>query len=237
MPVSMMSLVLGFMIAMASVTTVANRQSRLQFLNGDQQERIQSGPLDIQMEYSKLSSEVTKLQAENTKLENAVGSQTDSAKVLNQNLQDAKVFAGLTDLEGPGIVITLRDNPKQPVPGFESNDTIHDIDVVKVVNELWSSGADAISVNNRRIGASTSIRCVGPVIHVDAVPIASPVVIRAIGDADTLMGGLNLPLGVLSEIRQTNPSMVQMEKASMLRLPAYSGPTSKRYAVVPKVKK
>ncbi len=235
MPVSLMCLVLGFMIAMARVTAGVSRQSRMSFIAGDQYDRVANGPIDIQQKYASLSSDVTKLQAEKTKLENALATQTGTAKVLNDNLQDVKAYAGLSDLEGPGIVITLRDSQK--LGGLATNDTIHDTDVLKVVNELWASGAEAISVNNHRVGASTSFRCVGPVIHVDAVPIASPVVIRALGDSETLQGGLNLPGGVLSEIRQTDANMVQIEMAKTMRLPAYSGPTSKKYSVVPKVKK
>jgi len=231
-----MCLVLGFMIAMARVTADARRGSRMSFANADQAARVLTPPLDVQVQYAKLQGEVSKLQSEKTKLENALGSQTAAAKVLNDNLQEVKIYAGLTDLEGPGIVVTLRDSLKQPT-GIATDVTIHDVDVVKVVNELWACGADAISVNNHRVGASTSIRCVGPVIHIDAVPIASPIVIRVIGDADTLLGGMNLPLGVLSEIRQTDPAMVQLERAKTMKLPAYSGPTTKRYATVPKVKK
>ena len=236
LPVSLMCVILGFMIAMARITGEASRGSRLSYATGDQQARLLTAPLDVQAQYAKLSTEVSKLQTEKTKLENALGSQTAAAKVLNDNLQEVKIYAGLTDLEGPGIVVTLRDSQKQPT-GIAADVTIHDVDVVKVVNELWACGADAISVNNHRVGASTAIRCVGPVIHIDAVPIASPIIIRVIGDADTLLGGMNLPLGVLSEIRQTDPAMVQMERAKSMRLPAYSGATTKKYAVVPKVKK
>ncbi len=235
-PITIMCFVLGFMIAMARVTGGASREGRSRFLEGDQQTRLATGPLDIQQRFAELNSEVKKLQSDKTKLENAVADQNNSTKVLNDNLQDAKVFAGLTDVEGPGVVVTLRDSTR-PVNGIPTDATIHDTDVLKVVNELWASGAEAISVNNHRDIVSTSYRCVGPVIHIDGVPIASPIVIRAIGDADTLMGGLNLPLGVLSEIRQTDPSMVQVEKATLMRLPAYTGATVKKYSIVPKVKK
>jgi uncharacterized protein YlxW (UPF0749 family) len=235
-PVTLMCLVLGIMIGLARVTG-PTRDSRSKFLRGQQQERVTSGPLDFQLQYAKLSDEVKMLQLKKTELEKAAASQSDTTKMLNENLQDAKLFAGLTELEGSGVVVTLRDSARPVGGGPPTDATIHDTDVLKVVNELWASGSEAISVNGHRVVGCTSFRCVGPVIHVDGVPIATPVVIRAIGDTDTLMGGLNLPLGVLSEIRQTDASMVQIEPAKFMLLPAYTGPTIKTHGKVPAPKK
>ena len=68
----------------------------------------------------------------------------------------------------------------------------------------------------------------------DGVRIASPVVIRAIGDAPTLIGGMNLPGGVLSEIRQSDSAMVEMTQMKKLQLPAFAGTTERKFGSVPK---
>ena len=68
-----------------------------------------------------------------------------------------------------------------------SENIIHDQDVLRVVNELWASGAEAISINNIRLGPNSSVRCVGPVVNVNGAKVASPIKIRAIGDQDTLL--------------------------------------------------
>lgn len=235
MPVSAMCVVLGFMIAMARVTGDA-RPTRLPLTGADQQNRIASGPIDLQESYTKLQSEVESLRAEKTRMENALASQTGSTKVLNDNLQEAKVFASLTEVAGPGIVVTLRDSPKRRTDIPENDQVIHDVDTLRVVNELFAAGAEAISVNNHRLAATSSIRCVGPVIHIDSVPIASPVIIRAIGDPKTLSGGVNIPFGILDELRSSDPGMVQVELVEQMRLPAYSGPTTRRHAQVPEAK-
>jgi uncharacterized protein YlxW (UPF0749 family) len=72
---------------------------------------------------------------------------------------------------------------------------------------------------------------------VDGIPVASPMIIRAIGDPGTLEGGLNLPNGVLFEIRQTDPDMVQIEQVKDMRIAAYGGSTDRRFAKVPEDKK
>lgn len=235
-PVSAMSLVLGFMIATAWVNK-ETRSSRVGLLGPSQGSRVQSGSIDMEEAVVNAQAEIAKLRGENTKLQNAMASQTSSTKALNDSLQETKILAGLTDLEGPGIRVELRDS-KKPASGiFPADLIIHDVDVLKVVNELWNAGAEAVSVNNHRIVGGTSFRCVGSVILVDNVRIASPVIIRAIGDPATLQGAIELPEGVLSDLKDIDPAMVTISKVDNQRLPAYAGSTATRIGKVPKESK
>ncbi|MBS1718422.1 MAG: DUF881 domain-containing protein [Armatimonadetes bacterium] len=231
-PVSGMCLVLGFLLSLAWTTNMARRD--LNAIDPDLGNRVSNGSIDLQQRYRDLQAELAKTRSEKTKLENAVASQTGQATVLNDDLQDLKFFAGLTEVTGPGVKVTLVDSNRSAALGSGGDTIIHDNDVVRVVNELLAAGAEAISVNNHRAGPGTSYRCVGPVLHVDGVPVASPVVIRAIGDPEALFGGLNLPIGVIAEIRSTDPSMVSIEKVSSMTLPPYAGTMTKRYAHVVK---
>ncbi|HVT13427.1 MAG TPA: DUF881 domain-containing protein [Fimbriimonadaceae bacterium] len=232
-PVSVLSMVLGFMVMTASITD-KTRASRLGLLGAAQAGRVASGTLDLQNEFLKISEEVKSLRAENDRLQKAIGDRTQATKVLNEGIQQAKAFAGLTDLQGPGVKVTLTDSHRTPIGTIQGNDSIiHDVDVLRVTNELFASGAEAIDVNGHRVVSTTSFRCVGPVIHVDGVPVASPVIIRAIGDPAAMEGGLNLPLGVLAEIRQTDPAMVQIEQVKDMRIAAYGGSTERKFAKVP----
>ena len=73
----------------------------------------------------------------------------------------------------------LSDVSKQRVPGIQQ--VILDRDLQLVVNSLWVSGAEAISVGGVRIGPNVTIRQAGGGILVDNQPISSPYVILAIG--------------------------------------------------------
>lgn len=236
-PVSCMCLILGFMICMAWVTQ-STRTSRQNYLPADQKIRVNEN-VDIEA-FAKMSSEVAKLQTEKTRLEKALSRHDGQSQVLNDSLQELKVFAGMTPVVGPGVVVTLRDSPKYAGTGLGANigvspdATIHDVDVLKVCNELIASGAEAVSVNNHRIAGNSSMRCVGTTILVNDVKIASPVVIRAIGDPNTIMGAMNMPGGALAEIRQTDPNMVQIETVKSQELPEFVGNTIRRYAKPPK---
>ena len=238
LPVSSMCLVLGFMICMAWVTQ-STRTSRQSYLPLDQKQRVSDLNGD-QEAVQKMSTEIAKLQTEKTRLEKALSTHDGESKVLNDSLQELKVFAGMTPVVGPGVVVTLRDSPKYAGTGMDHNlgvspdATIHDVDALKVVNELIAAGAEAVSVNNHRIAGNSSLRCVGNTILVNDVKIASPVVIRAVGDPNTIMGAMNMPGGVLAEIRQTDPNMVQIEAVKSQELPEYLGNTSRKYAKPPK---
>ena len=230
-PVSCLSIVLGFMLASAWVT-VKSRPTRLPLLNPDQSNRISSGPIDVQQESQQLAQEVAKLRQDKTNLENAMSNQNASTKTLNQNLQEAQLFAGLTPVQGPGVIVTLRDSKKPPTEYIQDY-IIHDGDVLRVVNELNNAGAEAVDVNGNRVVGRTNIRCVGSTIMVNYQVVASPIVIRAIGNPKTLTGAMNLPGGVLQELKQIDPSMVQMETAQSMIINAYTGSTADRFAHIP----
>ena len=78
------------------------------------------------------------------------------------------------DVQGP-----QSDVSKQRVEG--SQQVILDRDLQLVVNSLWVSGAEAISVGGVRIGPNVTIRQAGGGILVDNQPISSPYVILAVG--------------------------------------------------------
>lgn len=225
-PVAMMSLILGVGISLAWITNT-NRQTRLQNVEPDVAQRITAGQID-EIEFQKLTTEVRRLQLENTNYQEAISKRGEASQMLNDTLQKTKVWAGLTPVEGPGITITLKDSKKETA--LTDNDRIiHDSDVLRVVNELWAAGAEAIEINGDRMAAGSSVRCVGPVIHVDGRPIASPVMIRAIGNVDTLMGGMELPGGALDEIRQTDSDMVQIDRVKLHRFKAHTGSLTREF--------
>jgi uncharacterized protein YlxW (UPF0749 family) len=93
---------------------------------------------------------------------------------------DALSFAAAsTAVTGPGLTPNLSDVSKQRVNG--SQQIILDRDLQLVVNSLWASGAEAISVGGARIGPNVTIRQAGGAILVDNNPTSSPYTILAVG--------------------------------------------------------
>ena len=182
-----------------------------------------------------MENEIRQLRQKMTELENALATGTKQTKVLNDSLQAAKMLAGLVEVEGPGIELILRDSERRPAPGSTESllidlYIIHDYDLLRVVNELRQAGAEAIAINGQRLVATSAIRCVGPVIYINDIKMASPFVIHAIGDPNTLLGALKTPGGVLSDIIDADPKMVEMHARDRVRIPAYTGSTQFRFA-------
>ena len=169
-----------------------------------------------------------------TRLENSMVTDSKQRKILNDELQRLKIFSGLTEVRGPGLIVTLQDSKRRSTSARASfevvNGLIHDVDLQAILNELGQSGVEAISINNQRVIGKTALRCVGPTIHINNVPLVPPYVIQAVGEPDTLYGGVNLPSGVLEGIRRFDPDMVKLEKKQDLSLPAYTGSTEIKFA-------
>lgn len=153
--------------------------------------------------------------------------------VLTRELQHARLEAGLLPVKGPGIELVLEDSKRRPGPGEEDYFyLVHDIDLNQLMNELWSSGAEAIAVNEQRIVANSAIRCVGPTILINTRRLSPPYDVKAIGDPDTLMGGLKMRGGFLDAMAVSRAHGVGtvMSKKENLQLPAFNGPTVFHYA-------
>lgn len=108
---------------------------------------------------------------------------------LQNNLALQQVRAGITALEGPGIIVKLDDNNAglAAAPNDDPNRyVIHYENLLYIVNDLRNAGAEGISINGQRIVVSSEIRCVGNVIMVNTTRLAPPFEISAIGHPDNL---------------------------------------------------
>lgn len=117
---------------------------------------------------------------------------------MMKDLQEAKIEAGLSDVEGPGVVITLKN--LESVDQSSSKPIVQQVideDLLKIINEMNASGAEAISINDERLIASSEIRNAGDYININTNSYSVPFVINVIGKPETLLAGLHLNGGVL----------------------------------------
>ncbi len=178
---------------------------------------------------------ITALQERIAKYEAGVSSNSAQTRALSDDLKSAKFLAGLTAVKGPGIIVTLNDSkmpyPKDIPPGMVPQNIIHDTDINQTVNELKAAGAEAISVNDQRLIATSPVRCAGPTVYINNTMAAPPFVIKAIGDAKTLQAALNISGGEVDQINHFDPAMMKTQIASHLLIPAYSGVVQPKYAL------
>lgn len=155
--------------------------------------------------------------------------------LLNDEIEDLKILAGLTELKGSGIIVTLDDtraiNQIAADAGFYDPNVyvIHDSDILLVINELRAAGAEAISVNGQRITTATEIRCVGPVIQINGIRLTAPFKISAIGAPDLLASSLKLRGGIIDSIEQADIDVL-IEKSDSIIIPKSEGVIEYKYA-------
>lgn len=178
-------------------------------------------------------STITGLRQDNAKLVRTTSTGGSEAKVLAEALSRANSLAGLTAVQGPGLIVTLNDS-KNHVPGALPAaimpNLIHDSDINQAVNELKAAGAEAIAVNDQRLVATSPVRCAGPTVYVNNTPQTPPYIIKAIGSAKDLQTALNLQGGVADNLRVLDPSMIKIQKVAHVMIPAYSGAATPKYA-------
>ena len=79
------------------------------------------------------------------------------------------MLAASEAVHGPGIVIAAQSSSD----GREAG-RITDRDLQVLVNGLWYAGAEAVAINDNRVGTLTSIRTAGDAITVNFRSISSP---------------------------------------------------------------
>ncbi|MFI1196130.1 DUF881 domain-containing protein [Micromonospora sp. NPDC020750] len=148
--------------------------------------------------------------------------------------------AGFTALRGTGVVVELDDAPRRPEQGLPegaSNDdlVVHQQDVQAVVNALWAGGAEAMSIMNVRVLATSAVRCVGNTLLLHGRVYSPPFKIVAIGDPAALQQALAASEGVRVFKGVVNDfHLGYRETVSTVTVPAFEDSTALRAAKVPR---
>ncbi|MFE5892825.1 DUF881 domain-containing protein [Streptomyces sp. NPDC002285] len=105
------------------------------------------------------------------------------------------ILAGAVEVHGPGVKLIVNDAKEtvsggdgdpRATSGFSDTGRVRDRDMQRVVNGLWESGAEAISINGQRLTALSAIRAAGDAILVDNKPLVPPYTVLAVGDGERL---------------------------------------------------
>ena len=180
----------------------------------------------------KLQNEIADYKLRYEKIARQQTSGVRGSEGLERMLAEAKMLAGTVEVQGSGVIVTLHDSPKRVIAETREEDVsqyiVHDYDVLEVTNELFASGAEAVSVNGQRLVANSPIRCGGPIVLVNKVEVAPPFEIKAIGISKTLKGGLALPGGNIEGLFLLD--MIEVKEQVHITVPAYTGSTRFKWA-------
>lgn len=151
-------------------------------------------------------------------------SNQEASELLNQELLQAQMIAGLTDVRGDGVIITYAEDSN-----LEST-KIKNSDLIDLVNELRLAGAEAISINDQRIMNMTDIVNIyvegQEFILINKKRVTSPYTIKAIGDQKYLESSLTTKtIGFI-----TRHSNATLERRNNIVINKYNGDIKIKYA-------
>jgi uncharacterized protein YlxW (UPF0749 family) len=200
-------------------------------------ERIRNALIgDIQAESEtsdELAAQLEELRVEVNDARDEALAATAIGQLALEQLARAEQAAAAVPVTGPGLLVTLAnaepDADADPVGGSPEEDPrgrVRDGDLQLVVNALWAAGAEAVSINGQRLGATSAIRFAGEAVLVDFRPVTNPYEISAIGDPDTLSTRFlaSPEVGALAVISESFGLRFEFAKEDELSLPAASTP-------------
>lgn len=217
--------VLGFLAVIAVRVRPADPEGRLpdRYRLAALIERQESSAARLRDEVQQLREEVARLRAD------AAGRVPRTAE-LEEQLREMTTSAGLVAMRGPGVKVTLDDSHLDEAPTGNVNDlVIHSQDVQAVVNALWKSGAEAVSINRQRLVSTTAVLCVGNTLLLNGTVHSPPYVVHAVGasrdrfEADLLVRRLHTAADKFG-------LRFSVTREDNLEAPAYNGAATFKFA-------
>ena len=219
---------LGFLIA----AQLAAEGPRVRYTTQERSPLIETAT-KLQERQDELKVRILDLRDQIQDTEQAGEGSAELVRQLNDQLQEARIAAGLIPLTGTGIVLQLEDSQEPVAPGADEADYLVGArDLRSVVEELWAAGAEAIAINGERMTPTSAVIDVGPSILVNAAYLAGPYQITALGPED-LYPRLSASTGFVDLIRtraQGFGIQVSIAEPDAVDIPAFAGTVTLRYA-------
>lgn len=187
-----------------------------------------------------LYNEISKLKENNRELQKKINNYTRSdettekvSKDMTDELKKNLMLTGMSEVQGPGLKIVLEDGGESFNGEVVDNlmrllRTIHDDDMIKVINELKVAGAEAISINNQRIVYNTEIYCGGQFLRMNGVKIPAPFYVNVIGDPDKIENQI-MRDGSYIKTLMNRGIKVEITKSDDIIMPAYISDMKPKY--------
>ncbi len=207
--------VIGFMIAVQfrTVKEPVVRDTRDMWQLREDLRKAQDLHSDLINEIYKYDAKLVKYQSERVDSKEAI---------LRETLEELKEEAGLTEVKGPGVILTV-DRAFNDL-GIQSGTVSADI-LRRLINDLNSYQAEAISIDGHRVINTTVIREIQRQTKIDSYSIRTlPFEIKVIAkDAEKLYNRMKASAAV-DEFFVENLSLTISKPVNEIAIPAFDDP-------------
>ncbi len=159
-----------------------------------------------------LREEIFDLRLRVDSAQESVATGQGSLAEAERQLAQLRVLTAQSAVRGPGVAVTI-DGP------------FDDRALSDLVNELRNAGAEAIAVNDVRVGPRSWFGTSGRLLTVDATDVRPPVVVRGIGAPDVIHVALTRTGGIVGQFELIyQRTRFSVSKEAKLDLPALARP-------------
>ncbi|MDC5695664.1 DUF881 domain-containing protein [Intrasporangium calvum] len=146
---------------------------------------------DISSRSSRLDQQIHELETTRDRLLSGTGNAGEALEQAQRRADTLGILAGTIGAQGPGITVSITD-PDRGVSGPV---------ILDLIQELRDAGAESIEVGGVRVVASSYVGDSGGDLSVDGQPLRRPILVKAIGDPNTLASAMTIPGGIVETIR------------------------------------
>ena len=208
--------VVGFLL----VSQLGTSQRFSQRLEAESEEDLARILASLTDEADSLRDEISDLKLQLVNLRNSSRQDGTADAAAREQLKALSVLAGTVAVTGPGLTLVV-DDPDRAVS--------YDV-LIDAVQELRDAGAEAVSINDLRVGVASSLAEREGRVLLDGSPLSPPFRVTAIGQATTLEGGLKIPGGVLDTLDALRGVRAEVQRSAKLDVPALARAPSFRVA-------
>lgn len=233
--IALVLVVPAFLLGLASVTQIQTQARRTTFVatySSQESVYLTQIAITMQREQEALKRDLQQARAALDAVQEEAARLSGSGASLQREIDEMKIAAGITPLNGAGVVVTLDDARLPPSRNSQliAQAIVHSQDLTDVINVAWKGGARGIAINEERITGASA--CAGATIQINGTLLSPPFVMGIVGPVETLMNAFNQP-DELADLRSRARGLglrFDVVAASEVRLPAYSGLITVRYA-------
>lgn len=198
--------VVGFLLV-SQLGTSQRFSQRLEAESEDDLARILASLTD---EADALRDEISDLKLSLVNLRNSSRQDGSAERAAREQVKALSVLAGTVPVTGPGLTLVVDDTDGSV--GYDN--------LIDAVQELRDAGAEAVAINDVRVGVASSLAEREGRVLLDGNPLSPPYSITAIGHATTLEGGLKIPGGVLDTLDALRGVRAEVQRSARLDVPA-----------------
>ena len=208
--ITIVCLILGTMLSWQYKSISSSNASNI--AQNERLEDLRSQLIEEKKINEGLKNRNEELQAQLSEYKNSIDDIEELEQAIIKEKERAELIAGLVDVKGAGVVVTIDAD----VSVWAKSRRFIDL-----INELKAAEAQAISIQDERVVAMTEIKGLEDFSKwmINGRSFSPPFTIKAIGDPEKLDNSLHMIAGILDVLRRSG-YRINVEKKDEIIIPA-----------------